>query len=246
MRLGMSEIVQRLCSMIGHENLRPSRSALGIAYDTQNGHWKIEFERGGAAAARALIVATGVSRAAQLLSGVSAQLTAALDEIPTESAVTVNLGYRKSALKRAPAGFGFIVPRSEAMNLIGCTFASVKFPGRAPEGAALLRAFAGGALGRRLFERDDDEIVDGVRRDLEPLVGVREAPILKSICRHAQSMPQYHIGHAARIVRIRAEAARFPGLRLAGNYFEGVGLPDCVREGEAAAESVVREFDARV
>jgi oxygen-dependent protoporphyrinogen oxidase len=52
-------------------------------------------------------------------------------------------------------------------------------------------------------------------------------------------MPQFTVGHLGRVVEIDGEAASIPGFALAGAFLRGVGIPDCIRSGEEAAESVI-------
>jgi oxygen-dependent protoporphyrinogen oxidase len=52
-------------------------------------------------------------------------------------------------------------------------------------------------------------------------------------------MAQYTVGHAQRIEEIRARAAEIPGLHLAGNAYEGIGIPDCIRTGRQAAKNIL-------
>ena len=56
-------------------------------------------------------------------------------------------------------------------------------------------------------------------------------------------MAQYHLGHTARVARIRGLTERLPALALCGNAYEGAGLPDCVRGGESAAEAILKALD---
>jgi oxygen-dependent protoporphyrinogen oxidase len=116
----------------------------------------------------------------------------------------------------------------------------LKYPGRAPEDHILLRAFVGGALQPELFADDDPTMLKNVRGELASLLGVVAEPVLSRIWRHPKSMPQYHIGHAARIERIETTLRQFPSIALAGNAYHGVGISDCVHTGEEAAEKLVR------
>lgn len=115
----------------------------------------------------------------------------------------------------------------------------MKYPGRAPEGRVLLRAFVGGSLQPELCEDDDQTMEKHVREELASLVGVTAQPLFSRIYRHPSSMPQYQVGHESRVRRIEAALARFPTLALAGSGYHGVGVSDCVRAGEDAAEKVV-------
>ncbi len=149
---------------------------------------------------------------------------------------TVSLAYRCDDFPRAPDSFGFVVPAIEKRKIMACTFSSLKYPGRAPEGHLLLRAFVGGALQPEHFGADDATMEQNVRDELASLMGVTAKPILSRIWRHPNSMPQYHIGHDARIKRIESALNSFPTLALAGSAYHGVGIADCVRTGEEAAE----------
>jgi oxygen-dependent protoporphyrinogen oxidase len=128
--------------------------------------------------------------------------------------------------------------------VIACSFSSVKFEGRAPADTVLLRSFVGGALHPELYALDDAEIVAAVRAELRQLLGVTVEPSFSRLYRWPESMPQYRVGHARRIARIRASAAALDALELAGNAYDGVGLPDCVRSGEAAANALLDRLTA--
>jgi oxygen-dependent protoporphyrinogen oxidase len=113
----------------------------------------------------------------------------------------------------------------------------VKYPGRAPDGHVLLRAFVGGAMQENLFQQDDAAMAESVRRELRELLGITAEPLLTRIHRHAQAMPQYRVGHLDRMARIDRALSRHPGLLVAGNAYRGVGIPDCIHSGELAAEA---------
>jgi protoporphyrinogen/coproporphyrinogen III oxidase len=104
----------------------------------------------------------------------------------------------------------------------------------------LLRAFLGGAALRRLDSTSDAGLIPLVRRDVEDLLRIRDTPLFVSVARHPASMPHYTVGHLERAERVRTLARRWPGLAIAGNALGGVGLPDCVREGETAADDLLK------
>jgi len=131
-----------------------------------------------------------------------------------------------------------VVPRTERRAVFACTFSSVKYPGRAPEGHVLLRCFVGGALNEGILESDDSALIAGTRNELRELLGITGEPVLSRVARWTKAMPQYHVGHASRVETIERCAAALPGLHLAGGAYRGVGIADCVRSGEAAAEQV--------
>jgi oxygen-dependent protoporphyrinogen oxidase len=87
---------------------------------------------------------------------------------------------------------------------------------------------------------------ENVRGELSSLLGVTAEPRFSRIRRHPNSMPQYHVGHQARIQRIENALSKLPGLALAGSAYYGVGIADCVRSGEAAAAKIVDYFKAHL
>ena len=151
------------------------------------------------------------------------------------SSATVTLAYRRADVPHPLDGFGFVVPRVERRALLACTFSSVKYPGRAPEGLALLRCFLGGALDESALERSDDDLAATARAELRDALGVSAEPVLVRVRRWPHAMPQYRVGHLDRVDAIERALGRLPGLALAGSGYRGVGISDCVRSGEAAA-----------
>jgi oxygen-dependent protoporphyrinogen oxidase len=201
--------------------------------------WKIRTDRGETIVADGVCLALPAYVSARLLSGTDAQLATELDGIAYASSATINLAYKREDIPHPLDGFGFVVPFIERRSLIACTFSSVKFPGRAPQGHALLRAFVGGALQPEMFELSQDELISRVRADLRDLLGIAQAPLFTEVSKWERSMPQYHVGHLERIKRIRERLAALPGLALAGNAYSGLGIPDCIRSGEQAAACLV-------
>jgi oxygen-dependent protoporphyrinogen oxidase len=141
-----------------------------------------------------------------------------------------------------PDSFGFVVPAIESRKIMACTFSSLKYPGRAPEGHVLLRAFVGGSLQTDLLDVNDTTLERNVRAEIGSLLGVNAEPLLVRLQRHRNSMPQYHIGHRARIQRIESELDNYSNLALAGSAYHGVGIADCVRSGEQAAEKLFQQI----
>jgi oxygen-dependent protoporphyrinogen oxidase len=205
--------------------------------------WTLATGGGETLEADAVCLALPAHAAARLLRDTDDALADELDAIPYASTATVNLAYRRADIPHPLDGFGFVVPFVERRATLACTFSSVKFPSRAPEGRALLRAFVGGALQPDTFGLDEDRMVEAVRRDLRDLLGVEAPPLFAHVEKWPRSMAQYHLGHPARVARIRDAAGRLPALALCGNAYEGAGLPDCVRGGEAAAEAILKALD---
>jgi oxygen-dependent protoporphyrinogen oxidase len=200
--------------------------------------WRLKTSTNETFIADAVCLALPAYVSARLLRNLDAQLASELEGIPYASSATINLAYERADIPHPLDGFGFVVPFIEKRTLLACTFSSVKFAGRAPRGQVLLRAFVGGALQPELFDLSQAELLLRVRADLRDLLGIEAAPLFAEVSKWERSMPQYHVGHLERVQRIEARVAALPGLVLAGNAYSGLGLPDCIRSGEAAADLI--------
>ncbi|MDQ3258170.1 MAG: protoporphyrinogen oxidase, partial [Acidobacteriota bacterium] len=208
----------------------------------QSGRWNLHTAAQGIIEADAVCLALPAHAAAGLLRDVDATLASELGGIEYASTATVNLAYRRADIPHPLDGFGFVVPFVERRTTLACTFSSVKFAGRAPDGYALLRAFVGGALQPETFALDEEALTHAVREDLRDLLGIEHLPLFALVEKWPRSMAQYHLGHIARVERIRQRLSNFPTLQLAGNAYGGAGIPDCIRGGEAAAEQLLKNI----
>ncbi len=137
--------------------------------------------------------------------------------------------------------YGYVVPRVEGRPVLACTWTSAKWSHRAPEGFVVLRVFVGRFGQEEALAGSDDDLVALAREELRAVLGVVAAPSLTRVHRWPLGMPQYTLGHLDRLAAIEGRLATHRGLALAGNAYRGVGLPDCIRSGEAAAEAVRRQ-----
>jgi oxygen-dependent protoporphyrinogen oxidase len=235
---GMQEIVEAIAKRLPEGSLRLNASVLAMRRTEASSQWQIALDDGATINADGAIVATSAFHAASILDAIASGAAAELKQISYASTATVSLAYRREDFPKQPDSFGFVVPAIENRKIMACTFSSLKYSGRAPQDHILLRAFVGGALQPELFEVDDATMENNVRAELSDLLGVIAQPLFSRIWRHPNSMPQYHIGHPARVQRIEQALSQFPNLALAGSAYHGVGIADCVRSGEEAAEKV--------
>lgn len=234
-RGGMRTLVRALAARLG-ESVH-TRVAVAALARTAGG-WRVEGAEGPLMDADAVVVATPAYSAAQLLRPHDAELARLLCAIGYSSAASVNIAYRSADLPRSPEAFGFVVPVKERRKIIACTFSSLKFAHRAPEGTLLMRTFLGGTLQSEMMGLEDAELIAAAREEIAVLLGVRAAPIFTHVQRWPEQMPRYAVGHLERVARIEHRAATLPGLALAGAAYRGVGVPDCIHSGEQAAEAV--------
>ncbi len=187
----------------------------------------------------ALVVALPAYAAAHTLHDFDRPLAEELAAIDYASAATVSMSWPRSAIAHPLDAFGFVVPAVERRAIIASTWSSVKYEGRAPEGTVLIRVFIGGHRGQHLVNCPDPELVDIARRELAQLLGATEPPTWTLVKRYVRAMPQYHMGHLARVSRIEQLAQRHPRFALAGNAYRGVGIPDAVKSGNDAARLIL-------
>ncbi len=186
-----------------------------------------------------VIMACPAYAAAELLGGIDATLARGLEQIPYTSSAIVSLIYDDASFDGQRAGFGFLVPKVERDKLMAVTFVGTKFPNRVPPDKLTLRCFFGGAGNEEVLRESDETLAGWARAELEKIIGLHAAPIKTSVWRWPKAMAQYTIGHSERLKEIEARAAAIPGLHLAGNAYTGIGIPDCIRMGRAAAHKII-------
>lgn len=240
-RAGVGRLVEALAARLA-DSIQTGRAVASILPDDsgpdRSRRWRLRFADGGETVADAVVIAAPAYAAATALSAAFPALSAKLALIEYASAAVVNLAYHADDFPNAPAGFGFVAPAIERRRIIAGSFTSLKYPGRAPAGMLLVRAFIGGALNRGLMALTDAEMVAAARDEFRDLLGATAEPALTLVRRWPNSMPQYAVGHLDRVAEIERLADRIPGVELAGAYLRGVGIPDCVAGGERAAEAI--------
>ena len=187
-----------------------------------------------------VIIATPAPAAAALVAGIDPELAKLLGAIPYSSSAIVSLIFDEAKFDGQRAGFGFLVPKKERDRLAACTFVATKFPHRAPDNRILLRCFFGGTGDEAILKESDQSLVVIAREELRRILGLTAAPLFTNISRWPQSMAQYTVGHSVRIAEIKGRVKAIPGLQVAGNAYDGIGLPDCVRTGRQAAAGIPR------
>jgi oxygen-dependent protoporphyrinogen oxidase len=187
-----------------------------------------------------VILACPAWAAAKLAVRLDGALAGLLEQVPYTSSAIVSLIYRDQEFDGQRAGTGFLVPRVERRKLMACTFVGMKFSHRVPEGKLTLRCFFGGAGNDAVVGESDHALTGAARQELRRILGLTAAPVFTNVARWSRSMAQYTVGHAARLREIEGRTASIPGLHLAGNAYAGIGIPDCIRMGRAAAKKILQ------
>jgi oxygen-dependent protoporphyrinogen oxidase len=238
---GMNQIVDALAARLEPASVRLSTPVSSIEKVADG--WKV-MAGGKYEIFDAVIMASPAWAAGELLGRIDSQLAEELRGIPYSSSITVNLIYNQAQLGRLPDGFGFLVPVGEGRSVLACTFVHRKFLGRTPPGKVVLRAFLGGMKNEALMTLPDAELLSTVRRELSEILGKKVLPSAAEpehaqVTRWPRAMAQYAVGHQERMKRINTRVAALPGLRLAGNAYDGIGIPDCIRLGRKAAKELL-------
>jgi oxygen-dependent protoporphyrinogen oxidase len=241
LRGGMRQLTGALEARLGAGTVRLRTPVSGL--EKVEGGWLVAAG-GDAELYDAVIMASPAWAAGVLLGPVDPELGEELGGIPYSSSITVNLVYEEAKLGPLPDGFGFLVPASEGRAMLACTFVHRKFLHRTPAGKAVLRAFLGGMKNEALLTETDTALVETVRRELREILGIEAEPERTQVSRWRRAMAQYAVGHQERIKRIAARVAALQGLRLVGNAYDGIGIPDCIRLGRGAARELVAKFES--
>ena len=195
--------------------------------------------------ADAVILATPAFRTAQMICHLEPQVASLLEDIPYTSTATISLAYPKEAVESRIQGYGFVVPRKEKRPLLACTWTSLKWTNRSQKGEILIRCYVGGRGREDILECEDAQLVDVVRQELQSIIGLDSPPNYTEVHRWVRGMPQYVVGHQARVAKIEDLLSSRPTLRICGAGLYGIGIPDCIREGNRVAESLVRSIGSR-
>jgi oxygen-dependent protoporphyrinogen oxidase len=182
-----------------------------------------------------VVVTTPPEQAAPMVAGLDAVLAQRLAEIKSSTIAVLGLGFRGEDIANPLDGFGYLIPRKEGVRSLGVLWSSSIFPGRAPAGQKLLQIMIGGAHDLRAIEADDQTLVETAMRDADRVLGFRGAPVLQNVIRHKNGIPQYNLGHKARLREIQQRTQGIDGLHLAGNGYFGISANDCIRHARELA-----------
>jgi oxygen-dependent protoporphyrinogen oxidase len=188
--------------------------------------------------AKAVIFATPTDVTGNLLGRLHPAFEPLLAQIEYASVAVVSLGYRKSDVGHSLDGFGFLVPRSAGLRVLGTVWNSSLFPGRAPQEHALLTSFVGGVTDPASAKLKPEELANLVHREISPLLSIKSEPIFSNVKIWPRALPQYNLGHADRLTTVSKLLHNHPGIWLAGNYLRGPAVGACVEQASAVADDV--------
>jgi oxygen-dependent protoporphyrinogen oxidase len=240
---GIGDLVNALTDRLRTAGVR-LRSGAAVRALTRSGEgWTLEVEGGEPVTADAVLLAIPAYAAARVMATVDEDLGARVASFRSASTATVFLGYRRSEVTHPLDGSGFVVPRGAGRPILASTWVSSKWDARAPQGHVLVRAFFGGASLQapdgRLHE-GDGELVRLARSELRSLMGLAAEPVISRVFRFDRASPQMRVGHLRAMAEIRERlGARAPRVSLAGGGYDGIGIPDCIRQGQERGRALV-------
>jgi oxygen-dependent protoporphyrinogen oxidase len=200
--------------------------------------WHVDTTHGGYDT-RAVVMAMPAHAVAPLVEPFDPAIARLASEVKFAGIRVFGLGFRDGSLRHPLDGFGFLVPRGQGLRILGCLWSSSVFPDQAAPNGQHMRVMAGGAFDPDLIEMSDDEALEVCLRDLRKALGVRVDPQVVHPVNWKRTIPQYHKGHLARVTRLEAALAAHPRLYVTGNSWRGVGINDCVTDGNRVARDVL-------
>jgi oxygen-dependent protoporphyrinogen oxidase len=239
---GMKSLADNLLYRIPSQSLW-LESPVESLKQNPNHSWNVET-KGRSQETDAVVLAIPPNKMVPLLGHLDKEWQKLLNGVPAHDSATLNLGFRRKDIGHALNGFGFVVPAREKKLILGCTFSSQKFFGRAPHDFELIRVFLGAKAVQQLKVEGEDAIVHKVIEELTPILNLKSAPVVHHLAVYNASMSYFKPGHLSLSARLEDKASEQKGLYLAGNGLKGVGIPDCIASGEAAAEKIFKDFTA--
>ncbi len=239
-RRGLSALPEALAKSLGDSLLTHARIT-GVNKNSSTSRFEIKVEHQGenrAINCSTLVISTPAYVATGLLGAIAPEIAALVAEVRYAPIASVPLAYRAEQLARELDGFGFLAPRSEGLRTLGSIWNSSLFTERAPEGWVCATNFIGGMTDPEAIKLSDEELIRVVHNDLSRVLNISGEPRRLPITRHERAIPQYTLGHAARVERIESELRGVAGMWIAGNYLRGVSVGDCITQAERVAAEV--------
>jgi len=245
LRNGLGELIQTLIQRLTDQGvqLKTGSGCREVQGPTQHKEaFQVTLENRTLLTADAVVLATPTFQTAQMIRVFQPEAAGVLDEISYTSTATISMAYQTEDVAGHIRGFGFVVPRKEQRLLLAGTWTSLKWPYRSQKEVTLVRCYVGGRGREDVLEKNDAQLVELVRHELQSIVGITSPPHYTEVHRWVQGMPQYVMGHQARVAKIKDLLLPWPQLHISGAGLYGIGIPDCIREGRRVAESVMQSF----
>jgi oxygen-dependent protoporphyrinogen oxidase len=232
---GMQSLSDALTRGLGNE-IRTNAAVMAIARDGAG--WNVRLQDGGEERFDALVLATPAYVAAGLLESLDAELASLLHGIDYVPMRVAGIAFARAAVPADLDAFGFLAGRGQGVRILGALYTSSLFPSQAPDDVAFFRVFLGGAFDPQAATCDSETARAIVREDLHRVLGIEADPLLWHEIVWPRAIPQYALGHVARVRAIEARTETLGTIALTGNAYRGVGIADVVRDAFAVADGL--------
>lgn len=237
LKSGMETLPETLKSKLDEGSIKLNTRVLkvipnadGVAIETESGTETFD----------AVMLAMPANLSGELLSEACPEAAEGLKSVEYSGSAVANLVFKRDQIAHALDGIGAVVPAIEGRNLVAVSFSHQKFEGRAPDGVAIIRVFMGGALQPELAGKPESELTEIALKEARDILGITGEPLHTAVSSHKGRMAQYHVGHKQRSAKLRELLDDIPRLKVIGNGFDGVGIPDCVRNANDASASLIK------
>jgi oxygen-dependent protoporphyrinogen oxidase len=235
---GLQTWARALAAHVGDDRVHtdtPVEHILPLA----GGGWKVKA-RGREIDANRVVLALPAPQCADLVEPLSSGGARVLRDVPYSPVATVQLIYRRHAIRHPLDGFGMLIPTKEHRPVLGILWVSSLFAGRSPDGTILTTTFVGGARFPERTRVSEDEMVDAAHGQHRELLGATERPIATRVQRWPHAIPRVEFGHVDRLATLDRMEELNPGIHLAGSYGEGgAAVPACWKRGRTVAEAIL-------
>lgn len=238
---GLTSLIAKLITRLENDGVKLLNQTTVSAIRKSNETYTITCENGKELTADRVIVATPAFSTADLLEPIEPTVSK-LRDIAYVSVANVILVYDKAHVQAPLDGSGYVVPKREGRLITACTWTSSKWGHTAPDHRVVLRCYVGRQGHEEWQSLTDEQMIEGVRKDLRELSDIDAEPLFVKVNRWAKSMPQYPVGHLDVLEDVQSALAKSaPGIFLAGSAYYGVGLPDCIKQGKDAAGKALND-----
>lgn len=240
LREGLATLPNTAAASLNPKGLLTGNPVTGIEKVSDASGYLLALAKGDLLKVMSVVFATPAFVTADLFKKIDPVLSSELFSLPYVSTATISLAYERKEISYPMNGFGFVIPRIENRKIMACTWTSIKFAHRAPHDKLLIRCFVGGIKNEHLTRLNESALIAIAREELRDIMGIQAEPLFTRVFRWEKSMPQYMVGHEAKIKRIEERLSLNPGLFLAGSAYNGIGISDCIKSGEKAALAALK------
>ena len=206
--------------------------------------WALEINKNEILNVNAVCFTAISPKLAKLMGTISPKISDFFSDFDFGSLATVNFVFKREQINHLLDGMGFVVPDIENRDILACSFSSVKFSNRTPEGHVLLRVFVKENESNRLLEEKSDTIIAKILQELQIILRIQGKPQHTDISFYKKSTPHYKVGHLERLENLEESISEFPGLFFVGKGYKGVGVADCVASADITSVKMCEFLDS--